>query len=1094
MKSSLRITTVTLCLVLSLDFLRAQSLPVLSSAVGWWAGDGDTTDRLASHPGQFVGTERYAKGMVGDAFSFDGVSSHVSIADAPDLNFTNQMTVEAWIKPYGHTGSFDPVLKKSGSDQARGFAFEFGGDVIILYVYLGGWVGAGGTHIPNNQWSHVAGTYDGNQINVYVNGELVGSAAASGAITPTSAPLFLGSDPSNPDRHFYGLIDEATVYSTALSADDIRSIYLAGSAGKGNGFRFISPGTIPAQTNSALSIALQVSGGTQPYHWSTSEARLPDGVALSDSGVLQGTPSETGEFRFGVTVLDATNGIAQGYATIRIPIPAIAYPVPSGVVAWWPFNDLATATTLEDRVGNHTGAKANNPTSVPGMVGQALQFNGVDQYVAVQDASDLQFGNNDFSIEMWARFDAAGGGSMGEPSHIFIGSSDGPGARNKWIFALGGGYLEFIAGSETGASTFIPLDPFNPVVGQWYHLAFVRGGNTFATYINGSSVGVATNAVTIPKTTTPVTIGQSEFIGLFNGAIDEPTVYSRALRPEEVRAIATSSYAGKTAGMSITPAYGGKDGEISVHIKGAGFGPGATVQLVRNGETGIIGAAVTVATNGTSLDAIFDLHGKTVGLWDVLLTNPITNSIVLPGGFEIQERQAPALWANIVGLGLIRPGRSQQFNLFYGNQGNVDSGGGIIWISGLPTNASVDVRPVLPAVAPPDPRLRTNEAATAVFDLNGQRTIMLMVKRIGPAVPSSVAFSLNIPTFESMDLDTWIYTDPDYEPPLILKDSNECTCICCANPADQSALEEALDIAWQDWPRDNLFSQAFNDQGLCIGAAANLFGDLAQAGLKPGSALSGWGIVTVNGGTKVYPNGRREHNSTMLISLFTGDHWLIDDSAFPQICKMVSVGSNEWSTTGCDWQKSGYVWAPDNEGPGVPCRLPQRQGPLHVDPVGSYDPNNMVGPSGIGTEHFLSDRTPIAYSISFENEATATAPAQEVQVIDTLDPYKVDVGSVQLGEIHFGTNVVRVPSGMSSFSTTIDLRTNQNLLVAIDCSLDPNAAILSWHFRSLDPETMEPPTDPTAGFLPPNSTPPGGEGSYPSEERAVAGSPGDRLP
>src|SRR5260221_9265978 len=94
-------TALLLGLLSAATALQAQSLPLLSSAVGWWAGDGDATDRLGNHNGAFVGPVSYAPGMVGNAFSFDGISSHMEIPDAPDLNMA-QMTVEAWIKPYGH--------------------------------------------------------------------------------------------------------------------------------------------------------------------------------------------------------------------------------------------------------------------------------------------------------------------------------------------------------------------------------------------------------------------------------------------------------------------------------------------------------------------------------------------------------------------------------------------------------------------------------------------------------------------------------------------------------------------------------------------------------------------------------------------------------------------------------------------------------------------------------------------------------------------------------------------------------------------------------------------------------------------------------
>jgi hypothetical protein len=68
----------------------------------------------------------------------------------------------------------------------------------------------------------------------------------------------------------------------------------------------------------------------------------------------------------------------------------------------------------------------------------------------------------------------------------------------------------------------------------------------------------------------------------------------------------------------------------------------------------------------------------------------------------IEEGRAPKVWANIVGLGLFRPGRAQISHVFYGNSGNSDSNGGMLWITGIPKTAGVVVNTSSPAEAPPN--------------------------------------------------------------------------------------------------------------------------------------------------------------------------------------------------------------------------------------------------------------------------------------------------------------------------------------------------------------------------------------------------------
>jgi hypothetical protein len=140
--------------------------------------------------------------------------------------------------------------------------------------------------------------------------------------------------------------------------------------------------------------------------------------------------------------------------------------------------------------------------------------------------------------------------------------------------------------------------------------------------------------------------------------------------------------------------------------------------------------------------------------------------------------------------------------------------------------------------------------------------------------------------------------------------------------------------------------------------------------------------------------------------------------------------------------------------------------------ITSGDPNEKVGARGVGLLSYLSGATPLRYGILFSNKETATAPAQDVTVIDQLDVTNDDLKSFSLGPIGFGDQLVTPPAGVRSFSSTVDLRPANNLLVKVDASLNLSSGLLAWHFISLDPTTNQPPLDPTAGFLPP-----GGEGS-----------------
>jgi hypothetical protein len=119
----------------------------------------------------------------------------------------------------------------------------------------------------------------------------------------------------------------------------------------------------------------------------------------------------------------------------------------------------------------------------------------------------------------------------------------------------------------------------------------------------------------------------------------------------------------------------------------------------------------------------------------------------------------------------------------------------------------------------------------------------------------------------------------------------------------------------------------------------------------------------------------------------------------------------------------------------------------------------------------------LMYSIQFENEATATAPAQQVVITDPLDQQTMDLATFALGPISFGDITVPMLPGVTHFTGGVDLRPAQNVLVVVEANLDAQNATVTWRFTSVDPDTLQLTTDPAAGFLPPDTDPPAGEGS-----------------
>ncbi|HYI45079.1 MAG TPA: hypothetical protein VE174_06390, partial [Actinomycetota bacterium] len=153
----------------------------------------------------------------------------------------------------------------------------------------------------------------------------------------------------------------------------------------------------------------------------------------------------------------------------------------------------------------------------------------------------------------------------------------------------------------------------------------------------------------------------------------------------------------------------------------------------------------------------------------------------------------------------------------------------------------------------------------------------------------------------------------------------------------------------------------------------------------------------------------------------------------------------------------------------------------------SRDPNEKSGPEGSGEARYIEGDEPLPYEIKFENiDDPGTLAAQEVRITDNLHA-DLDPSTLSLGPVSFGDVFVVPPPGLQEWTTDVDLRPDNDLIVRIEAELDGNE--LTWFFQSLDPVTMEPTTDAEAGFLPPNDDPPEGEGSVSFSVSADAGLP-----
>lgn len=218
-----------------------RQVPNLEGIVSWWPGELSPLDVVSTNNGTLVNGVTYSNGEVGTAFSFNGVNTRILVPDAPNLDFTTAMTVEAWINPRMWGGTPREILSKwGGAFDQRSYTFSIDPSGLAYFaVCYDGFSGAtvfSSSLIPSNQWTHLVGTYDGSNLRMFVNGIPQNSVPWTLGIFPGTVPIAigatLGATTGAATSFFNGLIDEVTLYKRALSSNEVASIYAAGASGK----------------------------------------------------------------------------------------------------------------------------------------------------------------------------------------------------------------------------------------------------------------------------------------------------------------------------------------------------------------------------------------------------------------------------------------------------------------------------------------------------------------------------------------------------------------------------------------------------------------------------------------------------------------------------------------------------------------------------------------------------------------------------------------------------------------------------------------------------------------------------------------------
>lgn len=205
-----------------------------------------------------------------------------------------------------------------------------------------------------------------------------------------------------------------------------------------------------------------------------------------------------------------------------------------GLMGWWKFDGNAKDFSPYGSIGTITGATLD--TDRKGQVNRSYSFNGSSDFISETDNDSLEFGTGNFTISLWAKFNALPANGTHSPfASRYV---DG---NNNWSFSVynnAGSYMPHFYGfkSSTNFNSSVSLPSLSS--GVWHHFLVNRTGSTITFYVDGTSyISGGTNSQDLTYASS-LFIGKSAQFGTyFNGNIDDVRAYNRALSSAEVTAL-----------------------------------------------------------------------------------------------------------------------------------------------------------------------------------------------------------------------------------------------------------------------------------------------------------------------------------------------------------------------------------------------------------------------------------------------------------------------------------------------------------------------------------------------------------------------------
>ncbi|MDO8540341.1 MAG: LamG-like jellyroll fold domain-containing protein [Opitutaceae bacterium] len=602
-----------------------------SGIAAWWPGNGTPTDVVNRHDLSLFNGASYAAGRVLQGFAFDGVANFARVDGHADLDLGSSaegLSIEFWAR--WDLDADRPLFAWMNADTqteySRAWLLSAGRSV---GVWLRGTDGQdrglfGPATLASGRFTHIAVTYDkgSGKGRLYYDGLMV-DERSFGSFTADTGPtrtLWIGTKPGDA-RLYKGVLDEITLYKRALTDVEIAGIAAAAQNGKSppddNTAATADAGPDVAVASSAdlIPLAGTVVDDHRPFGPPSAQWRIvagPGSVTFGDAAAASTTAivSANGTYRFELTGSDGL--LAPVTDSVEARVGVVTAEVPVGISAWWPSN-----LDGRERVsGNAPVVLWNGAGYSSGRVLSGFSFDGVDDFGRVAPHPDIDLGASaaGFTVEFWmkpAQERISMIMSWGEPNAAGLAIYHYP-ARELSV-----NFRERATGADHGMGTTGSV----LTAGQWTHVAVTqdRGTGEMRIYINGQLRRTDAMGGFAVRTQSGLIFGRHAWDTdwPWQGVIDEPALYRRALTAAEIARIYDAGAAGKCPDLANrTPVVvAGEDRELTalaaVPISGQGTDDGRALPL-RYQWTKVSGPGAAQFTNAAapSTTVSFDATGR----------------------------------------------------------------------------------------------------------------------------------------------------------------------------------------------------------------------------------------------------------------------------------------------------------------------------------------------------------------------------------------------------------------------------------------------------------------------------------------------------